>query len=167
MAFNMYHASVPGFIRALRNLSGVLAKAHADAETRKIDFAVLMNDRLAPDMHPLVRQVQIASDMVKNGAARLAGADIPSYPDTETTYDELQARIGKTIDYLEGFEEQQFEGSEDRQITLKFPTGEINLSGADYLTGFVLPNVYFHTTTAYAILRHNGVPLGKRDFTGG
>jgi hypothetical protein len=167
MAFNMYHASVPVFIRGLQNLSKFLAKAHDNAATRKIDFAVLINARLAPDMHPLARQIQIATDMVKNGAARLAAADIPSYPDTETTYEELQARIAKTVAFLESFKEPQFEGSEDRQIVLKFPHGEMTFSGADYLTGFVLPNLYFHTTTTFAILRHNGVPLGKMDFMGG
>ena len=166
MAFNMYHASAPVFIRALQNLSKVLAKAHDNAATRNIAFAVLAESRLAPDMHPLMRQVQIASDMVKNGAARLAGTDIPSFPDTETTYEELQARIAKTVTFLEGFSEPQFDGSENREIVLKFPGREITLTGADYLTLFVLPNLYFHTTTAYAILRHNGVPLGKMDFMG-
>jgi hypothetical protein len=167
MAFNMYHASVPVFIRCLRNLSGFLAKAHDNALTRKIDFSVLMNARLAPDMLPLSRQIQIATDMVKNGAARLAGAEMPSFPDTETTYEELQARIAKTVEFLETFKEPQFAGSEDRSIVLKFPTREMSFSGAEYLTGFVLPNLYFHTTTTYAILRHNGAPLGKMDFMGG
>jgi hypothetical protein len=166
MAFNMYHASVPVFIRGLRNLSGFLAKGHADAEARKIDFAVLIQSRMAPDMFPLARQVQIATDMVKNGAARLAGTEIPSYPDTETTHEELQARLQKTIEFLEGFKEAQFEGSESREVVLKFPHGEMSFSGADYLTGFVLPNLYFHSTAAFVILRHNGVQIGKRDFMG-
>ncbi len=166
MAFNMYHASIPVFVRVLRALSGVLAKGHANAESRKFDFAVLANARLAPDMHPLSRQIQIASDMVKNGAARLSGTEAPSYPDTETTYEELQARIAKTVDYLESFKEAQFEDSDTREIVLKFPNREMKFSGADYLTGFVLPNLYFHTTVAFSILRHNGVPIGKMDFMG-
>ncbi len=166
MAFNMYHASVPVFIRGLRNLSGFLAKAHADAATRKIDFSVLINSRLAPDMHPLSRQIQIASDTVKNGASRLAGTEAPSFPDTETTYEELQTRLQKTIDFLDSFKEAQFEGSETREIVLKFPGREMRFSGAGYLTGFALPNFYFHLTTAYAILRHNGAPIGKADFMG-
>jgi len=167
MAFNMYHASVPVFIRGLQNLSKFLAKAHDDSIARKIDFAVLINSRLAPDMHPLSRQIQIATDTVKNGAARLAGDEIPSYPDTETTYEELQARIVKTVAFLEEFKEPQFEGSENRQVVLKFPSGGMTFTGADYLTSFVLPNLYFHTTAAFAILRHNGMPLGKMDFMGG
>jgi hypothetical protein len=162
----MYHASIPVFIRGMRNLSGVLAKGHANAEARKIDFAVLIQARLAPDMHPLSKQIQIASDMVKNGAARLSGTEAPRFPDTETTYDELEARIEKTIAFLEGFTEAQFDGSDMREIVLKFPGREMTFSGADYLTGFVLPNLYFHTTTAFAILRHNGVPIGKMDFMG-
>ena len=167
MAFNMYLASVPVFIRALRNLSGVLAKAHADSQARKIDFAVLINSRLAPDMHPLSRQIQIATDMVKNGAARLAAVEAPSFPDTETTYEDLQARLQKAIDFLDGLKDSQFDGCDTREIVLKFPGREMSFSGADYLTGFVLPNLYFHTTMAYAILRHNGAPIGKMDFMGG
>ena len=117
-------------------------------------------------MHKLSRQVQIASDTVKNGAARLAGMEAPSFPDTESNLDELQARIAKSIAFLEGITEAQLEGSETRQITLKFPGQEMTFSGVEYLTDFVLPNLYFHLTTAYAILRHNGVKIGKRDFLG-
>ena len=127
---------------------------------------ILVDARLAPDMHKLSRQVQIASDMVKNGAARLAGLEPPAMPDTETTFEELQERISKTISYLESVTEAQLEGCESRQITLKFPGQEITFSGAEYLTGFVLPNLYFHVATAYNILRHNGVQIGKRDFMG-
>ena len=166
MAFSMYQASVPAFIRGLRALAGVLEKGRADAEARKIAPEVYIDARLAPDMHKLSRQVQIASDMVKNGAARLAGQEPPSFPDTESTFPELQDRIAKTITFLETISEQQLEGSETRQITLKFPGQEMTFTGADYLTGFVLPNLYFHTTTAYNILRHNGVQIGKRDFMG-
>ena len=166
MSFTMYNASIPVFIHAMRAMSGVLAKGLADAQTRKIEPAVLIDARLAPDMHKLSRQVQIASDMVKNGAARLAGMDAPSFPDTETTFDELQARITKTTDFLQTIKPEQLEGSDARQITLKFPGREMTFDGATYLTQFVLPNLYFHATAAYAILRHNGVPLGKSDFMG-
>ena len=164
--FSMYQASIPVFTHAMRALSGVLAKGLADAESRKIDPAVLIDARLAPDMHKLSRQVQIASDMVKGGAARLAGVEAPSFPDTEASFEELQARITKTIEFLETFKPEQLDASEDRQITLKMPNRDLTLDGAAYLTSFVLPNLYFHATTAYDILRHNGVKLGKGDFMG-
>ena len=166
MSLTMYQMSVPVFTRGLRALAAYLEKGRADAESRKITPAVLVQSRLAPDMHPLSRQVQISSDMVKNGAARLAGQEPPSFPDTETTFEELQARVAATIAFLEGLDQARFTDSETRQITLKFPGQEMTFSGADYLAFFVLPNLYFHLTTAYAILRHNGVPLGKRDFMG-
>ncbi len=166
MPVSMYQISIPVFVRGLRALSGYLDKGRADAEARKFAPDVLVQARLAPDMHPLSRQVQIASDMVKNGAARLAGLEPPSYPDTESNFEELQARIAKTIAFLEGITEAQLDGCETRQITLKFPGQEMTFSGADYLIGFVLPNLYFHMTTAYDILRHNGVQIGKRDFMG-
>ncbi len=166
MSISMYQISIPVFIRGLRALGGYLDKGRADAEARKFTPDVLLQARLAPDMHPLVRQVQIATDMVKNGAARLAGMEPPSYPDTESSFEELQARIAKTIAFLEGITEAQLDGSETRQITLKFPGQEMSFSGADYLTGFVLPNLYFHMTTTYSILRHNGVQIGKRNFMG-
>ena len=166
MPFSIYQASIPVFTHAMRALSGVLAKGLADAEARHIDPAVLIDARLAPDMHKLSRQIQIASDMVKNGAARLAGVEPPSFPDTEATFEELQTRITKTIDFLATITPEQLEGSEDRQISLKMPSREWNFDGATYLIGFVLPNLYFHATAAYAILRHNGVPLGKGDFMG-
>ena len=166
MPVSMYQVSIPVFIRGLRALGGCLEKGRADADTRKFAPDILVNARLAPDMHTLSRQVQIASDVVKSCAARLAGMEPPSYPDTESNFEELQARIAKTIAFLEGITEAQLEGSETRQITLKFPGQEMTLNGADYLTGFVLPNLYFHLTTAYNILRHNGVQIGKRDFMG-
>ena len=166
MAFSFYDASIPVFIRGMHNLAGFVGKAHADAQSRKIDPAVLIAARLAPDMHPLSRQVQIASDMVKNGAARLAGVEAPSFPDTETTFEELQARIDKTVSFLKTIAVTQLQGSEDRTISLKFPGRDMEFTGSAYLTGFVLPNLYFHMTAAYAILRHNGVPLGKMDFMG-
>jgi hypothetical protein len=167
MPLSMYQASVPTFVRVLNNLSKILDKAAADAEARKVDPQVFVTARLAPDMYPLSRQVQVVSDMAKGGAARLAGVEPPSYADTETTFPELKARIEKTVAFLEGLKPEQIDGSEGRQITLKFPGGEFNFTGQDYLTGFVLPNLYFHATAAYTILRHNGVPIGKRDFLGG
>jgi uncharacterized protein len=166
MSLSMYQASVPVLKRTLTNLSAILDKAVADAESRKIDPAVLVNSRLAPDMHPLSRQVQIASDIAKGGVARLAGVEPPSYADTEASFPELKERIAKTVAFLDGFKADQVDGSEDRQIKLTFPGGEMNFSGRDYLFNFVLPNVFFHVTTAYAILRHNGVAIGKRDFLG-
>ena len=166
MPFSMYQASIPVFTRGLHNLSALLDKGRANAEQRKIDLAVLVNARLAPDMHPLSRQVQITSDTVKNGAGRLAGVELPSYPDTEATFEELRARIDKTVAFLGGIGQAQLDGSETRQVVLKFPGREMQFTGADYLTMFVLPNFYFHLTTAFAILRHNGVPIGKMDFMG-
>ena len=166
MAISIYDASVPTLIRGLGNLSAVLGKGAAFAEARKIEPAVLIGARLAPDMHPLSRQVQIASDSAKGGPARLAGAEVPSFPDTETTFAELQARIVKTIDFLQTLKPESFEGAEARTITLPNPSGEMKFSGQEFLFGFVLPNFFFHTTTAYAILRHNGVEIGKMDFLG-
>ncbi len=147
MPITMHQFSIPVFVRGLRALAGYLEKGRADAEARKFGPEVLIESRLAPDMHKLSRQVQIASDTVKNAAARLAGQTPPSYPDTESTFEELQERITKTI-------------------TRKFPGQEMTFNGADYLTGFALPNFYFHLAMAYAILRNNGVQIGKRDFMG-
>jgi hypothetical protein len=167
MALSMHQAFIPVVTRVLGNLSAILDKAAADAEARKYDPGVLVNARLAPDMHPLSRQVQIATDVAKAGAARLAGVEAPSYADTEASIDELKARLAKTIDYLNGFGPEKIDGTEDKDITLKIGPNELHLKGQAYLLGFVLPNVYFHVTTAYAILRHNGVAIGKRDFLGG
>ena len=166
MQISMYRASVPVLARALRNLAAVLRKGEAHAAARNIDRAVLLGYRLAPDMFPLTRQVQIASDTAKGCIARLAGVDVPSYPDDETTFAQLLARIDRTIAFIEGFEPAQVDGSEQKPVTLKMRTGEINFQGLTYLFEFVLPNVYFHSTTTYAILRHCGVELGKRDFLG-
>jgi hypothetical protein len=167
MALTMYTASVPVLIRGLGNLSGLLDKGLASAEARDIDPAVLIGARLAPDMHPLSRQVQIASDSAKGAAARLAGAEVPSFADTESTFPELKARIQKTIDYLQTLKAEQFEGADAKTITLPSPGGEMKFSGQDFLLGFALPNFFFHVTTAHAILRHNGVPIGKMDYLGG
>lgn len=162
----MYRASVPVLARALRNLAGVLRKAEAHATERKLDPSVLLGYRLAPDMFPLTRQVQIASDTAKGCVARLAGAEVPSYPDDETTFSQLLARIDRTVAFIESFQPGQVDGSEERPVTLKMRTGEINFQGLQYLFEFVLPNVYFHCTAAYAILRHCGVDVGKKDFLG-
>ena len=164
MSLSMYQASIPVFISQLNNLSGLLKKGEEHAHARKIDPEVFINARLAPDMFPLSRQVQIASDGVKGGAARLAGVEVPSFPDTEKTFAELQARIAKTIDFVKTFSAKQIDGSEERKITLKLGGQDTTFSGQVYLLDFVLPNLYFHITTTYAILRNNGVDVGKRDY---
>lgn len=164
MSLNMHDASIGVLVRAFGALSGLLDKAAAHAATKKIDPAVFLQARLAPDMYPLVRQVQIASDTAKGCGARLAQADVPSYPDTETTFPELQARIAKTVAFLRGLDAQRFVGSDDRSVTLKLGSREKTFSGRDYLLSFALPNFFFHVTTAYAILRHNGVDIGKMDY---
>ncbi|MGZ2743993.1 DUF1993 domain-containing protein [Burkholderia stagnalis] len=166
MSISMYQASVPVLIRGLTSLQHILGKAQAHAAEKQIDPSVFIGARLYPDMLPLVRQVTIATDTAKGCAARLAGIEIPSYPDVEQTFDELQARLQKTIDYLKGFEAAQIDGTEDRQIVLKMRVGPLEFTGQSYLLGFVLPNFFFHVTTAYDILRHNGVELGKLDFLG-
>jgi len=166
MSLTMYQASIPVFVRMLDNLSGILDKAAAHAEAKKIDPAIFVNARLAPDMFPLSRQVQIATDMVKGCAARLAGIEVPSYEDNESTFPELQARIAKTKAFIESVSASQVDGSEERKITLKFGSKELSFLGQAYLLDFVLPNFHFHLTTTYAILRHNGVEIGKKDYTG-
>lgn len=166
MTISMYSASVPVFVRALENLAHILELGAASAEARKIDPSVLLQSRLYPDMFPLARQVQIACDMVKGGAARLAAIEPPPKPDTETTFDELKARIAWTIEFLNGVTPAQVDGSENRAIVLKTPFGDLSFTGHQYLTAFVLPNLYFHSATAYNILRHAGVVVGKRDFLG-
>ena len=166
MPLSMYQASVPTFIRTLSNLSAILTKAAAYAETKKIDPSVLINARLAPDMFALARQVQIATDIAKGGAARLAGVEIPSFADTETSFPELQARLTKTIDFLKTIDAAKIDGSEGKEITLKVGGRDLSFNGKDYLLGFVIPNVYFHVTATYAILRHNGLDIGKGDFLG-
>ena len=167
MSLSMYEASVPVLARMLGNLSNILKKAEANAQGRGIDPKVFIESRLAPDMFPLVRQVQIASDMAKGCAARLADVEVPSWEDTESTFDELQARIARTQDFIKGIDAARFEGSETRTVVLKMRSGEMSFSGRDYLLGFAMPNFYFHVTAAYAILRHNGVDVGKMDFLGG
>ena len=166
MSLSMHQATIPYLLRTLGALSKILDKAAAHCEARKIEPSVLINYRLAPDMFPLARQIQVVTDQAKGLGARLTGSEIPSYPDTETTFDELKARLAKTVDYLQSFSPAQFDGSEDREILLKAGPTELNLSGRDYAFGFVLPNFYFHAATAYDILRHAGVEVGKRDFLG-
>lgn len=162
----MYQACVPTCSRALNNLAAILAKGAAHAETKKIDPAILVNARLYPDMFPLGRQVQIASDIAKAGAARLAGQQPPSWEDKEATFAELIERATRTVAFLEAFEPGQFDGAEDRVVTFKQRGVEKMLPGLVFLQHFVLPNVFFHAATAYDILRHNGVELGKTDFLG-
>ena len=166
MKISMYQASVPVFVRALNNLAAILEKAPAHAEARKIDPAVLINYRLYPDMLPLSKQVQIASDSAKGGAARLAGAEPPKYEDNETTFAELIARLRKTVAYLETIKPEQIDGSEDKTVSWKTQTTTRTMQGMPYLLNHVTPNVYFHVTTAYGILRHCGVEIGKQDFLG-
>lgn len=166
MSISMYQAFIPPAIRALTNLAAFLDKVVTHAEARKIDPAVFVTARLFPDMLPFVKQIQIASDTVKGGAARLSGQEAPKYEDNEASFPELQARIQKTIEYLQSFKPEQIDGSEDKDITLAMRSGDLHFKGLAYLTTYVLPNLYFHVTTAYAIARSNGVELGKRDFLG-
>lgn len=166
MTISMYSASVPVFIRTLNNLGAILEKAQAHAETKKINPEVLLNARLFPDMFALTRQVQIASDFAKGTVARLAGIEPPSYADTESSFAELIARVQKTVNFLKTIKAEQVDGSENRDIVLKMHTGELKFKGEAYLVQFSLPNFYFHATTAYAILRHNGIAIGKMDFIG-
>ncbi|RIZ68047.1 MAG: DUF1993 domain-containing protein [Methylococcales bacterium] len=166
MSLTMYQASIPAFIRMLDNLSTILDKAAAHAEAKKIAPAIFINARLTPDMFPLSRQVQIATDMVKGCAARLAGIEVPSYEDNEATFAELQARVAKTVAFLQSIEASQIDGSEERDITVKFGSREFKFLGQAYLVDFVIPNFHFHLTCTYAILRHNGVDVGKMDYIG-
>jgi hypothetical protein len=167
MAISMYKASVPIFMQFLTSLSAVLDKAAAYAETKKIDSSVLLNTRLAPDMFPLVRQVRAATDHAINACGRLAGAELPAVANTEATIPELKDRIAKTIDFLRGLEPAQIDGKEDVEIKITFPSGATReFTGQSLLLNNSLPNFYFHCTTAYDILRHCGVELGKRDFMG-
>ena len=163
---SMYEAAVPTMSRVLENLAAVLQKAQAHAEAKKIEPGVLVNARLFPDMFALAKQVQIASDAAKGGAARLAQAQPPAFEDNETTFADLVERCNKTVAYLRTLKPEQFAGSEDRTVTWKTRSAEKSMQGMPYLLNHVLPNVFFHATTTYAILRHNGVELGKQDFLG-
>jgi len=166
MTISMYQASVPVFQQGLVALSGVLDKAAAHAAARKIDPAVLLQTRLFPDMFPLTRQVQIAADFAKGCPARLAGVENPSFADEETTIDALKERLAKTGTFLKTLSAAQIDGSETRDITLKIAGNDTTFKGQTYLLHFALPNFYFHSSAAYAILRSSGVEIGKRDFIG-
>jgi len=166
MSISMYQASIVPFTRSLKTLDSILGKAAAYAQARKIEDAVLLSSRLFPDMFPLVRQVQIATDTARSGAGRLAGAEFPTYEDKETTIQQLQQRIRDTITYLQTLNPGQIDGSEDRTISWQTRSSTRTMQGLPYLLEHLLPNIHFHVTTAYAILRHNGVEIGKKDFLG-
>ena len=167
MSLSMHTASVPVFQQMLNALSGVLTKAEAHATERKIDHAALLQARLYPDMCPLVRQVQIACDFAKSVAARLAGAEVPSYEDGEATFADLQQRISTTLAFIGGLDAAKFEGSDQRELVLRPGTPkERRIGGQAYLLAYGLPQFFFHVTTAYDLLRHNGVEVGKKDFMG-
>ena len=166
MSFSMYQLSIPVLSRALVNLRAILEKGAAHAEARKLDPKTLLTFRLFPDMFALTRQVQIATDMAKGCAARLAGVEVPKYEDNETGFDDLIARIDKTLAFVGSCTSAQIDGSETRAIVLKTPRGDLQFKGYDYLMSFVIPNVHFHCVTTYNILRHNGVELGKQDYLG-
>ncbi|MDE2616159.1 MAG: DUF1993 domain-containing protein [Burkholderiales bacterium] len=166
MTISMYQASVPRFINILGNLSAILDKTQAHVEAKKLDELALTGFRLYPDMLPMARQIMIATDTAKGLAARLAGVDIPVYEDTEKTIPELKARIAKTIAYLQSFKPAQIDGTEDKEIVIKRGDKETRYTGMQFMLGHAVPNFYFHVTTTYAILRHNGVEIGKRDYLG-
>lgn len=163
---NMHDITIPPLVLALNNLSHILNTGKRSADARNIDHDVLLNARLFPNMFTLTRQVQIASDMSKGAGARLAGLTVPSYEDNETTFEALLARLTKTVNFLEGINPELLEGAETRHIELMVRASKREFIGLDYLLRWVQPNVYFHVTTTYNILRHNGVELGKRDFLG-
>lgn len=166
MSISMHSASVPVFVRMLGNLLDWLDKAEAHAAAKKFDAAVLLGMRLAPDMLPFTKQIQIACDAAKFGVARLAGAEAPKFEDNEATLEELRERVRKTIAYVRSVPASQIDGTEDKDVVVPRRDGSLTLKGEPYLKHFVLPNFYFHITTAYALLRHNGVELGKGDYLG-
>lgn len=166
MTISMHQATVPPMIKALDNLAAILEKGRQFAEAKKIDPAVLLTSRLAPDMFALAKQVQLVSDTCKGGAARLAQQTPPSYEDTEATFPELIERARKTVAYLKTLKPEQIDGSEERTVSWSTRSGTREMKGQPYLLHHVLPNVFFHVTAAYAILRHNGVEIGKKDFLG-
>lgn len=163
---SFYQASVPVFIRALTNLAALLNKAEAHIRQQGIEPSQWINARLAPDMFTLAGQVQSVSDAAKSGSARLAGCDVPSFPDTESTFAELQERIAKTLAFLDGLQPEQFEQAGERPVVMKMRGTEKTFTGYDYLFRLVLPNLFFHVTTAYDILRHLGLDIGKKDYLG-
>jgi hypothetical protein len=163
MSFSVHAASAPVFVRALTNTAAIIDKALAAG----LSETAILEARLAPDMLPFPRQIQMASDAAKGAVARLAGVEVPAMPDTESTLAELKARIAATIAFIESVDAAAYDGAEDREVVLKFPGMELKFTGADFLTGFALPNFFFHVTTAYALLRSVGAPIGKMDFLGG
>ena len=166
MTISMFQASVPRLINALNNLSHILDKAQAHIDAKKIDASALIQFRLYPDMLNFTRQVQIASDTAKGVVARLAGVEIPAYEDNEQSIADLKARIAKTIAFIQGFKPEQIDGTEDKDIITKRGEKETHYKGMQFLLNHAMPNIYFHVTTVYAILRHNGVEIGKRDYLG-
>ena len=166
MPITMHSASVPVFVRLLGNLLNWLDKAEAHAVAKKFDAGVYLGTRLAPDMLPFTKQIQIACDGAKFGVARLAGVEAPKFDDTEASIDELRERIRKTISFVQSVSAAQIDGTEDKDVVIPRRDGSMTLKGEAYLTTFAMPNFYFHITTAYALLRHNGVELGKMDFLG-
>lgn len=166
MTLSMYQASAPVFLRALDNLSAILKKGEAFATAKKIDPSVLLTSRLYPDMLPLTKQIQIVSDVSKGAIARLSGIENPSFADNEASFAELQERIAKTAAFIKTANEKQIDGTEKKSINLKVGGNDLAFEGQQYLLHFAIPNVFFHVSIAYAILRHNGVELGKKDFLG-
>ena len=166
MSISMYQASVPRFVNILGNLSNILDKAQAHVDAKKIDATALTTYRIFPDMLPMSKQVQIACDTAKGVIARLAGVDIPAYEDNEVTLADLKARVAKTIAFIQTFTPAQIDGTEDQAIVTKRGDKETHYKGMQFLLGHAVPNFYFHVTTTYNILRHNGVEIGKRDFLG-
>ena len=165
-SISMYQTCVPSLLRMLTSLDAILVKSQTQAAAKKIDPAVLLNARLFPDMFALMRQIQIATDHAKGAVSRLAGVEVPKYEDNEQTLEEIRARLAKTIAYVKSFAPEQINGSEQKTITLKVGGREMSFTGQDYLVGFALPNFDFHVVTAYNILRHNGIEIGKRDYMG-
>ena len=164
---SLHDTAIPAYLQILGSLNGILTKAEAHCTAKKIQPEVLLGARLYPDMLPLSKQIQLACDFAAKGCARLTGSDVPSMPDTEKTFEELKQRLAKTIDYVKAYKPAQFDGADARDVT--FPAGpdkSITMKGQQFLTGFSLPNFYFHAATAHGILRHNGVEIGKRDFLG-
>jgi hypothetical protein len=167
LSLSLYEASIPPYVRMLKNLDAMLDKAVAHAKETGTDLAVYLDARLAEDMHPLPRQVQIASDAAKGAAARLARVEAPVMPDVETTFPELKERIAKTLAFLQTIKPEQVDGDEDRTIELTFPGRTMSFTAKDFLFNFSVPNFLFHVTVAYSLLRSKGVPLGKMDFLAG
>ncbi|MBR0963610.1 DUF1993 domain-containing protein [Bradyrhizobium diazoefficiens] len=164
---SFHDAVVPAYLQILNSLTGLLTKAEAHCAAKKIDPSVLLGSRLFPDMLPLSKQIQLVSDHAARGCARLTNSEIPSMPDTETSFAELKQRLAKTVDYVKSFKPAQFEGAEARDVTFPIGAGKsMTMKGQQFLSSFSLPNLYFHAATAHGILRHNGVEIGKRDFLG-